>query len=96
MCCERLAHAQHLFTIGFALFHAQAADAVQIGQRMRRALGNRGQGGVVKNHKCRQVVLSGHFSAPGFEPGQSLQCACVERGLGNAFGRCFGDFFSPA
>jgi hypothetical protein len=58
---------EHLSTIGFELFHAQAADALQITQALRCGFGNRRQGGILEDHIRGQVVFFGHLGTPGLE-----------------------------
>lgn len=79
---ESGADPQHIGAIGFQLLGADAADALQVFQRARRALRDGGERGVVEDHVGGQVVLAGHFGAPGLERREACLPDGVERGGG--------------
>ena len=54
---ESTHYPQHVFSVGFALFLADAGNAVQIRFGARLALGDGAQGGVVEDDKGRQVAV---------------------------------------
>ena len=70
---------QHLHTIRLQLLGSNAADALQIVQRLRRALGDGGQRRVVEDHVGGQVVLARHLGTPGFEGGEARLRGVVQR-----------------
>lgn len=53
------AHPQHLGPIGFQLLRPHAADALQVRERCRAALGNRCQRRAVEDHIGGQAVSAG-------------------------------------
>ena len=71
---------QDLVAVSLQLFRPHAADAGEFAQSLRGDAGHVGQSGIVEHHVGRQVVGSGHASAPGLEFGEAGECRTAQIG----------------